>query len=285
MREYPYPEYDGVRSIALGVVFSILTLGIYYFYWQYKQMETLNAWLGREEYNFVLWLVLFFLTCGIFELYYEYQMARGINEIQENNSLHTNQDLALICVLGFYFFPRLGPLLLSSSGKSTSSTVKAPAVSRVHLARIFPRWAGFRRGILGVVQPRTRRGEPVPLPLSHPATLPRLRHGARLYSSCTRQPRLRLALPPLRILPHLVGLSASRALPVSSGRAWLALPPSLRKGLAGGVLGARADALGLSLAARLAAQRPDRDVGPHFESVESLALRVAVDAGVFPAVA
>ena len=99
MREYPYPEYDGVRSIALGVVFSILTLGIYYCYWQYKQMETLNAWLGREEYNFVLWLVLFFLTCGIFELYYEYQMARGINEIQENNGLHTNQDLALICVL------------------------------------------------------------------------------------------------------------------------------------------------------------------------------------------
>ena len=36
---------------------------------------------------------------------------------------------------------------------------------------------------------------------------------------------------------------------------------------------------------RLAAQRPDRDIGPHFEGVESFALRVAVDAGVLPAVA
>lgn len=99
MREYPYPEYDGVRSIVLGIVLSILTLGIYYFYWQYKQMETLNAWLGREEYNFWLWLVLYILTCSIFELYYEYKMAKGINEIQENNSLRVNGDLALICVL------------------------------------------------------------------------------------------------------------------------------------------------------------------------------------------
>jgi Na+/H+ antiporter NhaC len=62
-------------------------------------METLNAWLGREEYNFWLWLVLFILTCSIFELYYEYKMAKGINEIQENNGLHENKDLALICVL------------------------------------------------------------------------------------------------------------------------------------------------------------------------------------------
>ena len=35
----------------------------------------------------------------------------------------------------------------------------------------------------------------------------------------------------------------------------------------------------------LVAQCPDRDVGPHFEGVESLALRVAVDVGVLPAIA
>ena len=32
MRDYPYPAYDGVRSIVLGIVISILTCGIYYFY-------------------------------------------------------------------------------------------------------------------------------------------------------------------------------------------------------------------------------------------------------------
>ena len=41
----------------------------------------------------------------------------------------------------------------------------------------------------------------------------------------------------------------------------------------------------VSFAARLAAQCPDRDIGTHFEGVESLALRVAVDVGVLPAIA
>ena len=99
MRDYPHPMADGVRSIALGIIFSFLTCGIYSLYWQYKQMVTLNAWLGRTDYRFGLWLLLCILTCGIFALYYEYKMAVGINEIQANNGLTVNHSLAAICVL------------------------------------------------------------------------------------------------------------------------------------------------------------------------------------------
>lgn len=99
MRDHPYPRADGVRSIALGIIFSLLTCGIYSLYWQYKQMETLNGWLGRTDYRFWLWLLLCILTCGIFALYYEYKMAIGINEVQANNGLTVNNSLAVICVL------------------------------------------------------------------------------------------------------------------------------------------------------------------------------------------
>lgn len=99
MRDYPYPRGDAVRSIVLGIIFSILTCGIYTLYWQYKQMETLNAWLHRNEYSFWLWLFLSILTCGIFGIYYEYKMANGINEIQENNGWRVADSLAVICVL------------------------------------------------------------------------------------------------------------------------------------------------------------------------------------------
>jgi hypothetical protein len=44
MRDYPYPMADGTRSIALGIIFSLLTCGIYSLYWQYKQMATLSPW-------------------------------------------------------------------------------------------------------------------------------------------------------------------------------------------------------------------------------------------------
>ena len=99
MRDYPYPMADGARSIALGIIFSLLTCGIYSLYWEYKQMATLNAWLGRTEYRFWLWFFLSLLTCGIFALYYEYKMAVGINEVQANNGLNVSNSLAVICVL------------------------------------------------------------------------------------------------------------------------------------------------------------------------------------------
>ncbi|MYE89539.1 DUF4234 domain-containing protein [Candidatus Poribacteria bacterium] len=99
MQNHPYPRADGVRNIVFGIIFSLLTCGLYSLYWQYKQMETLNGWLGRTDYRFWLWFFLSILTCGIFALYYEYKMAVGINEIQENSGLQVNHSLAVTCVL------------------------------------------------------------------------------------------------------------------------------------------------------------------------------------------
>ncbi|MEJ2108904.1 MAG: DUF4234 domain-containing protein [Acidobacteriota bacterium] len=99
MTEYPYPQDKGVRSIPLDLILTIITCGIYGLYWQFKQMETLNIWLKREEFNFWLWLLLSIITCGIWAMYYEYKMAKGINEIQEENSLRVSGDLPIICLL------------------------------------------------------------------------------------------------------------------------------------------------------------------------------------------
>ena len=115
MRDYPHPMADGVRSIVLGIIFSLLTCGLYSLYWQYKQMVTLNGWLGRTDYRFWLWFFLSILTCGIFALYYEYKMAKGINEVQANNSLTVNTDLAVICVLLAIFGIGIASLAIQQS--------------------------------------------------------------------------------------------------------------------------------------------------------------------------
>ena len=98
-RDYPQPREDAVTRIVIGILLSIVTCGIYGLYWQYKQMRTLNTWLGREDFNFVLWLLLSIVTCGIFACYYEYKMAKGINEVQEKYGYTVNADIALICVI------------------------------------------------------------------------------------------------------------------------------------------------------------------------------------------
>ncbi len=117
--QYPYPEYDAVRSILAGILLSLITCGIYGLYWQYKQMETLNAWLKRDEYSFWQWFFFYLLTCGIYGIYYEYRMASGINEVQENNKLRVDTSLPATCVL-WRFSVLVLPRLLSSSTISIS---------------------------------------------------------------------------------------------------------------------------------------------------------------------
>ena len=99
MPEHPHPQHKGVRSIPVDLILTIITCGLYGLYWQYKQMETLNNWLRRKDFDFLLWLLLSIITCGIFAMYYEYKMAKGINEIQKENNLNVSGDLPLICLL------------------------------------------------------------------------------------------------------------------------------------------------------------------------------------------
>ena len=99
MTDYPHPAHEGVRSIVVDLLLTVITCGLYGLYWQYKQMETLNAWLRRKDFSFGLWLLLSIITCGIFAMYYEYKMAKGINEIQEQNNLRVASDLPLICLI------------------------------------------------------------------------------------------------------------------------------------------------------------------------------------------
>ncbi len=95
----PYPAQEAVIPVGVAVILTIVTCGLYGLWWQYKQMEILNAWHGREEYSFLTYLILSFITCGIYAVYYEYKMAQGINEIQHRYGYRVNENLALLCVL------------------------------------------------------------------------------------------------------------------------------------------------------------------------------------------
>lgn len=104
MQAYPYPPSEGVRNVAVDIILTIVTCGIYGIYWQYKKIDALNGWLERQDFSFGLWLLLSIITCGIFAIYYEYKMAQGIVEIQEKFSLRISRDLPLIslvlCIFG-----------------------------------------------------------------------------------------------------------------------------------------------------------------------------------------
>ncbi len=70
------------KSIAAGIVLTLLTCGIYNLFWQNHQIKTINFFLGREELSFWRWFFFTLLTCGLYHIYHEYLMGKYILEIQ-----------------------------------------------------------------------------------------------------------------------------------------------------------------------------------------------------------
>ena len=74
------------RNIGLCIVYSIITLGIYSFYWMYKLNEETAAEAGREPtVSGGLLILLTIVTCGIYFLYWCYKQGEAIDAIQANH--------------------------------------------------------------------------------------------------------------------------------------------------------------------------------------------------------
>ena len=86
-------------SVALYLVLTILTCGIFNLYWNYRQMEACNDLLGREEFNWGMWLLLSIITCGIYHLFYQYKMGEAINEIQRDFQVPIAEGLPALSVV------------------------------------------------------------------------------------------------------------------------------------------------------------------------------------------
>ncbi|MBI4368768.1 MAG: DUF4234 domain-containing protein [Elusimicrobia bacterium] len=83
-------------GVALGIVLSVFTCGIYNIYWNYKQFQAMNTLLGRQEYNFVFWLLLSLITCGLFHIYYEYKMGSDLEDYLKKHGYNVNPNLSII---------------------------------------------------------------------------------------------------------------------------------------------------------------------------------------------
>jgi hypothetical protein len=69
---------EHVRNIAICIILSLVTCGIYNVYWQYQQMESVNDMLQEERYSFLRWFAFTLLTCGLYHIYHEYRLSTDI---------------------------------------------------------------------------------------------------------------------------------------------------------------------------------------------------------------
>ncbi len=86
-------------SIPKYLILTILTLGLFNLYWNYRQMKACNDLLDENEFSFFLWILLSILTIGLYHIYYQFKMGRAIVEIQRNLNEQEFDILPLISLV------------------------------------------------------------------------------------------------------------------------------------------------------------------------------------------
>jgi hypothetical protein len=93
------------REPALVIVFTLLTCGIYIFYWWYATGTEIKNALGREEMNPALDLLLGIITCGVYYIYLSYRDPQLILLMQDRVGLPRNDITIISLVLYLVFAP------------------------------------------------------------------------------------------------------------------------------------------------------------------------------------
>jgi hypothetical protein len=86
-------------SIVKDIILSIITCGLYYLFWQAREMRAINYLIEEEKYNFWKWLLLTIITCNIYHIYYEYIFAQSIMGAQRKFGRPVSNNLHILSVI------------------------------------------------------------------------------------------------------------------------------------------------------------------------------------------
>lgn len=101
--QYIILERDGImkkRDIALSLVLSIVTCGIYSIYWMIVLTDDIADASGDHSISGGMAFLLSLITCGIYSVYWAYKMGQNITIAKQNRGIVSyGQDMAIIYLL------------------------------------------------------------------------------------------------------------------------------------------------------------------------------------------
>lgn len=81
-----------VRSVALDIILTLVTAGLWNIWVQVRQNRAANFMLQEERYDSWRWFLLCLVTCGLYHLYHEYRIGGDIGRCTGK----TDQTFALL---------------------------------------------------------------------------------------------------------------------------------------------------------------------------------------------
>ena len=87
---------DHVRNIAIDLVLTVITFGLFNLYVQYRQIKAINFILREEKYSFLRWAFFTLITIGLYHLYHEFRKSSDLVDCTPNaNSVEPVASLLL----------------------------------------------------------------------------------------------------------------------------------------------------------------------------------------------
>ena len=104
------------RSLVMYILLTIVTCGIYAYYFIYKLADDVNEMCegdGQKTGGLIRYIVLSFLTCGFYSLYWEYKIGNRLqaNAPRYNISLQENGTSILLWYLVGMVLCGIGPFI------------------------------------------------------------------------------------------------------------------------------------------------------------------------------
>lgn len=91
------------RSVGLGIFLTIITCGLYLYYWAIVLTDESNFLADKEKSSSGgVTLLLMIVTCGIYTLYWFYKMGKKLAEIGRLNNTAQSDNSVLYLILGVF---------------------------------------------------------------------------------------------------------------------------------------------------------------------------------------
>ncbi len=86
------------RSIGVAILLSIITCGIYFYFWLYKIADDLYR-VNGEESSAGMDILLSIVTCGIYYIYLSYKLGKLSTRARIRYNLYQKDDSVLFLIL------------------------------------------------------------------------------------------------------------------------------------------------------------------------------------------
>lgn len=91
------------RNLAVAIILSFVTCGIYAIYWMVCINNDVDAVSNNQNpRNAVVVILLSIVTCGIYEMYWWYQNGQFIEQAGKDKNVQTSSNAILFLILAIF---------------------------------------------------------------------------------------------------------------------------------------------------------------------------------------